>query len=153
MAEFTRKDVTWVWRNRLAAGKSCIVAGDPGEGKSTMLCQVAAMISRGAKLPDDDEAHAPKDVLFISAEDDPADTVLDRLAAAHADMSRIFWVDGVRRDSDGNPQGFFSVIDDLDRLEGTLTQSGRDFALVILDPFDAYLGVVPIDLVDKVRAR
>ena len=140
MATVTRKDIQWVWRNRLAAGKPCIIAGDPGEGKSTLLCDIAAKISRGAKLPDDDEARPPRDVLIISAEDDPEDTVWDRLAASNADMDRIFWVDGVSRDSDGKAQGFFSVIDDLDRLEGTLTEPGRDFAMVILDPFDAYLG-------------
>jgi hypothetical protein len=140
MATVTRKNVEWVWRDRIAFGKPCLVAGDPGEGKSTMLCQVAAMISRGGKLPDDDEVRPPKDVLIISAEDDPEDTVWDRLAAANADMDRIFWVDGVSRDADGKPVGFFNVTTDLDRLEGTLTEPGKDFALVILDPFDAYLG-------------
>jgi RecA-family ATPase len=140
MATVTRKNVEWVWRDRIAFGKPCLVAGDPGEGKSTMLCQVAAMISRGGKLPDDDEVRPPKDVLIISAEDDPEDTVWDRLAAANADIDRIFWVDGVSRDADGKPVGFFNVTTDLDRLEGTLTEPGKDFALVILDPFDAYLG-------------
>ena len=49
-------------------------------------------------------------------------------------------MDGVSRDADGKPVGFFNVTTDLDRLEGTLTEPGKDFALVILDPFDAYLG-------------
>jgi predicted ATP-dependent serine protease len=36
----------WLWPGRIPAGKLTVLDGDPGLGKSTLLCELAARISR-----------------------------------------------------------------------------------------------------------
>jgi hypothetical protein len=86
---FKMKAVTWLWPDRFAIGKLGIIAGLPDEGKGQILCDMAARITRGLLWPCN-EGTAPKgSVIHLSAEDDPEDTIVPRLAAAGADLSRI----------------------------------------------------------------
>src|SRR5687767_10920407 len=43
--------VRWLSPGRLAAGKITLLDGDPGLGKSTLLCDFAARVTRGEPLP------------------------------------------------------------------------------------------------------
>jgi len=73
----------WLWDGRIPRGKLCVVAGDPGLGKSYLTLYMAAVLSRGGEWPDGSRA-ARENVLIVSAEDDAADTIrprLDRLGA------------------------------------------------------------------------
>lgn len=80
--------IAWRSRGRVARGKMTVLDGDPGLGKSTMLMDWTARVSRGDPLPDGD----PQDecgVLLICAEDDPADTIVPRLKVAGADLKHV----------------------------------------------------------------
>lgn len=79
------KPLSWLWPNRIPLGKLTILAGDPGLGKSLLTLDLAARISKGYKFPDGEEAEIG-DIILISAEDDPADTIRPRLEAAGADL-------------------------------------------------------------------
>src|SRR5262249_39274892 len=78
--------ITWLWPGRIARGKLSLIAGDPGLGKSVLTTALASVVSRGSKWPDG-TACEPGSVIFLSAEDDLADTIRPRLDAAGADCS------------------------------------------------------------------
>ena len=46
--------VTWLWWPYIALGKLTMLDGDPGIGKSLLMTQVAASLSQGHPLPDQD---------------------------------------------------------------------------------------------------
>lgn len=95
MDNFTQRPIGWLWDQRLALGKLAIVAGDPGLGKSFLTLDLAARVSRDGIMPDGFQGPCG-DVLLVSAEDDPADTLLPRLRAADAVLSRVHFVNGVQ---------------------------------------------------------
>lgn len=101
--------VHWLWPGYLVQGKLHILAGAGGTGKTTIALSLAAEISRGGKLPDGTRApHG--DALIWSGEDGAADTLVPRLRAAGADMTRIHFVDGVVGNG-GKPMPFDPSVD------------------------------------------
>ena len=79
--------------------------------------------------------------LILSAEDDPADTMVPRLIAADADLLRVKLLDCVRETSvSGNPfDRGFSLERDVQLLERELALM-PDCRLIVVDPISAYLG-------------
>ena len=142
LSDIEAKPVSWLWPHRIARGKLTILAGNPGLGKSQVCASVAAIVTTGGCWPADRRRCAPGDVLFLSAEDDPADTLRPRLEAAGVDLDRVHIVDGVIRGyrGDGAPeQRMFCLAEDLRALESTLSRL-RDGAALFVDPITAYLG-------------
>jgi putative DNA primase/helicase len=74
---------------------------------------------------------------MLCAEDDAADTIVPRLAAAGADLTRVYIVPAVERDGGG--QRLFSLEHDLDLLEREIVARG-DVRLVVIDPLSSCLG-------------
>lgn len=80
---------------RLAGqGKLHILAGAGGTGKTTLLIGLIATITTGGRWPDGSRCSEPGNALIWSSEDDPADTLIPRLTAAGADMSRVYIIQG-----------------------------------------------------------
>ena len=128
MADVETKKVEFLWYPYIPYGKLTIIQGDPGEGKTTAVLQIAALLTKGEKLPEDDQEREPVNVIYQTAEDGLADTVKPRLEAAGADCSRVLVIDE-------SEQGL--SMSDL-RIEEAIKQTGAK--LVILDPIQAYLG-------------
>ena len=82
MEDVEAKDVDWLWYPYIPYGKITIVQGDPGEGKTTFILQLAALLTRGDKLPCDEEERAPISVIYQNAEDGLEDTIKPRLLEA-----------------------------------------------------------------------
>src|SRR4051812_16584503 len=59
LSQIAPRPVRWLFPGRLAAGNITVLEGDPGLGKSTLLCEFAARISRGEPLPGG-EAASPR---------------------------------------------------------------------------------------------
>ena len=79
MAQVAPEHVEFLWQRRIAFCKLNLIAGIQGEGKSTVLLDLAARMSRGAELPGG--GTAPRGAsLFFTAEDGLGDTVRPRLA-------------------------------------------------------------------------
>jgi AAA domain len=133
------KAVSWLWPNRFAIGKLGIAAGLPDEGKGQILCYIAARItSKTDKQWPCNEGVAPDgNVILLTAEDDPADTVVPRLAAAGADLDRVHIVKMVRDRSGG--RRMFSLVSDLELLRRKALEIGNVVAVEI-DPISAYFG-------------
>jgi AAA domain len=81
-------------------------------------------------------------VLWLNAEDDPKRTIIPRLVAAGADISRVAFINATKT-NDGSERPF-SLITDLAILKKTAEQIG-DVVLVIIDPVSAYLGTKRVD--------
>src|SRR5215204_564826 len=96
------KPIEWLWKDRIAIGKVTVLAGDGGQGKSTILCDLAARTTTGERWPDGGDGSFPGNVIILAAEDDVEDTLVPRLMAVNADMSRVFNIRAVGEQRDGN---------------------------------------------------
>src|ERR1051326_702755 len=79
IADIEAKPVSWLWPGRIARGKVTIIAGDPGLGKSQITASIAAVVTTGGCWPVDRGQSDTGAVLFLTAEDDAADTLRPRL--------------------------------------------------------------------------
>ena len=57
MSEIQSQEVAWLWFPFIPYGKLTIVQGDPGDGKTTLVLNIAAKLSKGEGLDSEaDEA-------------------------------------------------------------------------------------------------
>jgi hypothetical protein len=132
------KQVAWIWPNILAQGKLIILAGPPGNGKSHISIDTAARISTGGVWPDGGQAPQGR-ILILSSEDGIEDTMVPRLIAAGADLSRITFVRATIDSTSNRKRRAFSLQSDLVAL-GDLVKSYGDVVLIIIDPITSYMG-------------
>lgn len=99
------RPVTWLWRGYLAAGALNIVDGLPGIGKSLLYLDIAARLTRGDSMPDGTPCETgAAGACIVTLEDDPSTTIVPRLIAAGADVSRVVFLPTVKgTDSNGDP--------------------------------------------------
>lgn len=50
MSEIQSQEVAWLWFPFIPYGKLTIVQGDPGDGKTTLVLNIAAKLSKGEGL-------------------------------------------------------------------------------------------------------
>jgi hypothetical protein len=142
ISDIQAKPICWLWPGRIARGKLTIIAGNPGLGKSQITASIAAIVTTGGLWPVDRARCAAGDVIFLTAEDDPADTLRPRLEAAGADVRRVHVVDGVivgYRGDGAREDRTFCIGSDLRALETKLAELDGA-AAVVIDPISAYLG-------------
>lgn len=128
MADVKATEIKWLWYPYIPYGKITIIQGDPGEGKTTLVLNLAALLSKGEKLPESEEKSDPINIIYQTAEDGLSDTVKPRLIAANADDERITVIDESKLE--------LSLTDE--RLEQAIIETKAK--LVILDPLQAYIG-------------
>jgi putative DNA primase/helicase len=128
-ADLTPEPVRWLWQDWLAQGKLHILAGAPGQGKTTIALAFAATVSFGGCWPDGTLCESGN-LLIWSGEDDPADTLLPRLLAAGADKARCYFVRGTRINGEEHS---FDPARDMAALE-TQAQRIGGIKLLIVDP-------------------
>lgn len=109
------EQIEWLFYPFIPFGKVTIIQGDPGEGKTTMVLQIIAKLTKGekilpgqeqatevkdgAEMPVDSDANIsespmePVNVIYQTAEDGLGDTIKPRLLAAGADCSRVLVID------------------------------------------------------------
>jgi RecA-family ATPase len=123
------RPLEWLWPGWLPLGKLCDLSGDPGLSKSTLLLDLAARVSTSGRMPDGSQGQTGG-VCIMSAEDGLEDTILPRLRAAGADLTKIGFFEAYN----GQP---LVIPDHLERIEVRL----RDYEarLLIVDPLVAFL--------------
>ena len=132
----TADRVRWLWPGRIPLGKLTLLDGDPGLGKSALLLDLAARITRAHPLPDGSrpDFDGPAGVVILSAEDGLADTIRPRLQAAGADLDRVIALRGV-----WNGAHLRWVRLPRDTKEIALAVRDVRARLVVIDPLMAYL--------------
>ena len=147
MEQVEVEKIDWLLYPFIPFGKVTIVQGDPGEGKTTMVLQIIAKLTKGeAVLPSGSDESAleektmvlePVTVIYQTAEDGLGDTIKPRLLSAGADCSRVMVIDD-------NDQAL-TMMDA--RLEEAIIKTKA--RLVVLDPIQGFLGAA----VDMHRAN
>ena len=147
MEQVEVEKIDWLLYPFIPFGKVTIVQGDPGEGKTTMVLQIIAKLTKGeAVLPSGSDEPAleektmdlePVNVIYQTAEDGLGDTIKPRLLSAGADCSRVMVIDD-------NDQAL-TMMDA--RLEEAIIKTKA--RLVVLDPIQGVLGTA----VDMHRAN
>lgn len=139
MSDVKPRAVDWLWSGKYAIGKLSVLAGDPGQSKSTVALDMASRISRGAAWPDG-SPNQRGGVVLLSAEDDPEDTIAPRLIAAGADMSRIVALSSITIHApDADPLERSVGLRDLPAIEEAIDQV-PDPRFVVIDPVSAFTG-------------
>lgn len=128
-SDLTPEPVQWLWPEWLALGKFHLLAGAPGQGKTTIAMGMAATVTIGGRWPDG-SCCAAGNVLIWSGEDDYTDTLLPRLIAAGADRGRVFFVDGTRTGGVVRP---FDPSTDTRALKEAIERIGS-VRLIVIDP-------------------
>jgi hypothetical protein len=136
LADVQSRQVQWLWPNRVPFGKLTLLAGYPGFGKSILSLYMTKCVTTGQPWPDGSPCPLG-DVLIISAEDDPADTLRPRLDGLAADVNRVHTLSMVQKPNDGAERMF--TLADLPALEAAL-QRIPDCKLVIVDPVGSFVG-------------
>lgn len=144
------EQIEWLLYPFIPFGKVTIIQGDPGEGKTTMVLQIIAKLTRGEpillnkksqkEVQQDSEENLkqevlsqdnpiqPVNVIYQTAEDGLGDTIKPRLLAAGADCSRVLVIDDREQ-----PLTMVDV-----RLEEAIMQTKA--RMVVLDPIQGFLG-------------
>lgn len=129
------KPINWLWPGRIPEGKLTIFVGEAGVGKTMTAIDVAARISTGAAWPDAPaEDREAAEVIIMSAEDDPHDTLRPRLDVAGADVDNVHHMRA--SDIDMNT---VSVTEHLQDLEVMLLQNPQ-IRLFVIDPLNTFMG-------------
>ncbi len=132
-SEVEVKLVEWLWLWRIPLGKLTTFAGVGGLGKTFVLCQLAALLSRGLDWPDGSKgAGEPGRTLFISGEDDPDDTLVPRMIECGADLTKIAFLKAPVLDN--------FTLAAVKVLTTAIDQVGPETRLVVIDPPTSYLG-------------
>lgn len=129
-ANISPKSIHWLWPSWLAAGKLTVLAGDAGTGKTTLCLGLVATLSCGGRWPDGEPSGVGNSIIW-SAEDDPSDTLIPRLMAMGANLSRVYIIQG-RSDDQGNQAPFDPSVD-MNLLNETADKMGG-VSLLMLDP-------------------
>ena len=93
LADIKARKIEWLWEPRIPYDKMTIMEGDPELGKSYLCMHLATLVTTGGKLPDGQKLDQGN-VLYISSEDDAADTIRPRMEQMGADLSRVRVLDG-----------------------------------------------------------
>ncbi len=128
MSDIEAQKIEWLWYPYIAYGKLTIVQGDPGDGKTTLILNLAAKLTKGEGLDENMKVMEPMNVIYQTAEDGLADTVKPRLLQAGADCEKVLVIDESEKS--------LSMLDE--RIEEALIKTGA--RVLILDPIQAYLG-------------
>ena len=121
--------VRWLWYPFIAVGKITLLQGDPGDGKSTMMMNLIAELSKGGKLPDGKAVGLSQRVIYQCSEDGVSDTIKPRLEKCGADCGNVAFI---------NEETYSGLTLDDERIRQAIIEFRPK--LVVIDPIQAYLG-------------
>src|SRR5215217_8605940 len=131
VSDMAMKATRWLYEEDgdrwIPLGELVGLGGREGVGKSTWCAHLIAKLTKGT-LPGDFYG-TPKGAVIVTTEDSWEATVKPRLAAAGADLTRVFRVDAVQADG---LEDILSLPNDLAELERIVKEN--DVVLIVLDP-------------------
>ena len=126
--------VEWCWKPMIPYGKITIIEGDGGDGKTTMILTIAAMLSQGIVPPTLERGHLlpsvetePITTFYLTTEDEVADTSLVRFIRAGGDTHRFAYSAELKH--------HMTLVED--ELLAAIEES--KCRLFIIDPYQAFL--------------
>ena len=123
--------IDWLWKGMIVRGGLQLLAGEPEQGKSTILCDLAARITAGAAWPDGQAGGPPARVIIMSKEDDYHSVWLPRFMVAGGDKNLLGHI----------PVDHPFRIDrptDQEWLQHHMTRNTPKVAATMIDPLDDF---------------
>jgi len=132
LSEITAQSVEWLWKPYIPLGKITLLEADPGTGKTYLCLALASVVSSGGRfyLESSDAIRQPAKVIYQTAEDGIADTIVPRLQGmiSPPNLQNISTID--------DRENGLTFLDE--RIEAALKITKPK--LFVLDPLQAYLG-------------
>jgi len=125
---FQRKEISWIWKPFIARGKISLINGDPSSGKTTLALAIAALLTTGRPMPEDEREPLCGEVIYQSVEDNVGDTLNPRLAAMGANCEKISVIESP----------FSDIEKDCETLESAIRETGA--LMCVLDPLQGFIG-------------
>ena len=126
--------ISWLWKPFIPFGKVTIIEGDGGDGKTTMILTIAAMLSIGKQPPSlvrghlvDEPPCDPITTFYLTNEDEVADTSLVRFLRADGDSHRFAYSAELEEHMTLTEENLLSAIEQ------------SECRLLIIDPYQAFL--------------
>ena len=126
--------VEWLWKPLIPYGKITIIEGDGGDGKTTMILTIAAMMSNGIAPPALERGHLlhsvtvePITTFYLTSEDEIADSSMVRFLRAGGDAHRFAY--------SAELQHHMTLVEE--ELLSAIEES--KCRLLIIDPYQAFL--------------
>lgn len=133
-AETPITTVDWLWKPFIPFGKVSIIQGDGGEGKTTLILKIAAMLTQGYLPPTMHDGHLdepvkvePMTVFYASNEDEISDSTLPRFIRNGGDVSRFAY------SAEASEHMHLTEED----MRAVVEQTGAK--MIIIDPVQAFL--------------
>lgn len=137
-SEVQPRSIRWLWFGYIPLGHLTLAEGDPGIGKTNvMVSDLPARLSRGDAMPGSSENVLSGNSIILSAEDSPEDTIVPRLLAAGADLTKVHIIQSV---TEGGKERLANLSRDVALLREAITK--HQARLIVIDPLNAYLGDV-----------
>ncbi|MGI8422990.1 MAG: AAA family ATPase [Chloroflexota bacterium] len=125
----------------IPASMFSLLAGDPGEGKTRILLELAAAVTRGNAWPEGEERCEPANVLFCGEEDTLEHVIRPVFDTLGGDAERFYAIEAlVKEGRDGEDrESMFTLTDDgIEALEAAIVE--RRPRLMVVDPVTGHLG-------------
>jgi hypothetical protein len=142
-ADKVQTEITpWLWPNRIVANNINVFSGEPDMGKGLTWTDFVARLTTHEDFPDcPNDLPGPVDVVIMGSEDDTNSTVVPRLIAAGADLTRVHFVEITENVSGTLSEGIAALDRDLPAIEGLLNNLGTGVvSLIVVDPIISFMG-------------
>jgi archaellum biogenesis ATPase FlaH len=151
--QITTRKINWLWEQRIPFGKLSVLAGNPDQGKSLVTMYMVSQLTTGRPLYGSTVALPACEVLIMAGEDEANDTIVPRLQAGDAELTKIHIVEAIAvKDGKGLTvsEREAQLDTDIQAIE-TMLQNNPEIRLVIVDPLSNYLGRANMNREQEVR--
>jgi hypothetical protein len=138
LASVLPEPVEWLIWPYLPLRKLTVCEGDPGEGKTYAALAMCASITCGRVPISGENGHAPANVLYLTAEDDPRDTLRPRFDSLGGDPQHFHVLRDTKCGCDGKQEYGPLWLTDIAMIERALELTRP--VLVVVDPLQGFLG-------------
>lgn len=135
-----KKEIEWLWYPYLPKGMVSIVQGDPKSGKTFMIIDIIARITRGDYIPLSENKFEQGKVILQNNDDPIEQTLLPRLEQQGALLDNVIFVDEEMK------KLYFK---DLKTLENTIKEENP--LLAVIDSIQAFMGDADYNSMGQVR--
>jgi hypothetical protein len=151
LSDVTPEIQPFVWDDRIPSASCTLLGGRQSGTKNLFAYDIMSRVSTGAPWPADptDQRRAPQSVILLEAEEHLESSIVPRLDAAGADLSRVHFIKGAPTQNPDRTR-FISIQRDADSIERLASQLG-DVGLVVVSPITSYLGSVEQNSNEQVR--
>lgn len=154
-SQFKKIHQKYYWEPWLPIGQLVHFSGGQGQGKTPVLLDLAARMTRGAAWPDETAGSAPKSVLLLNMEDDISAVTIPRFELAGGDLDRLHIVEAMELTPVDDPEAMtlergLALDKDISELTNNAEEI-EDLGLIIIDPITNYLGEAKMNDEAEVR--